>query len=117
MQRTVSIDSRSAQRKEQGGYRQFFEMSQNFVYSDVSFTDDFIVEAKANATLYFALRLCAAGGIPIPMRIEASVKPVSATPSFGAVCLASGLKQSMTNKTDVRSVFCESDVGECFLQT
>ncbi len=123
--RIRSIDPVFAQGKGKGGYRQFADMTQfNPNAQDrlfgslptVSFKDDFVVSAGANATIYFALRYCSAGGIPYPMRFEVSITPqtlfkeTSVAP-FGAVCLASGLKEATPN-SNVKSVTCESDVGE-----
>ena len=108
------IDTRNAQTKERGGYRQFQDMAQQNVNTAngnfASFSDDFIVVAKANATLYFALRMCSGDGIPMPFRFQASV--ISEKPrDIGAVCLANSFKQDMPNNT--LSVFCESDLGVC----
>lgn len=120
--RLNSLDPKFAQSKEKGGYRQFFEMDKQDWTSDfflgsmplVSFLDEFTVEARANATLYFALRHCHPMAIPVPMRFSVSVQSPKflTTQPFSAVCLISSLKPAMDN-SDVKSVRCESDVGEC----
>ena len=120
--RLYSLDPKFAQSKEKGGYRQFFEMQKSDWVSDfflgsmplVSFIDEFTVEARANATIYFALRHCHPMAIPVPMRFSVSVQSPKflTTQPFGAVCLISSLKPAM-DKSDVKSVRCESDVGEC----
>ena len=83
----------------------------------VSYKDEFVVSAGANATIYFALRYCSVGGIPFPMRFEVTVNPqpfVKGIPAkpFGAVCSLSSLKEAASN-SNVKSVICESDVGKC----
>lgn len=124
--RLNSLDPKFAQSKEKGGYRQFFEMDKQDWTSDfflgsmplVSFLDEFTVEARANATLYFALRHCHPMAIPVPMRFSVSVQSPKflTTQPFSAVCLISSLKPAMDN-SDVKSVRCESDVGQsCLLQ-
>jgi hypothetical protein len=82
----------------------------------VVYKDEFVVTAGANATIYFALRYCSAGGIPNPMRFEATVAPqsfVNGVPAkpFAAVCSISTLKAVLSN-SNVKSVVCESDVGK-----
>lgn len=123
--RITSIDPSFAQEKRKGGYRQFADMTQSnspaqdrFLGASplVSFKDEFVVTAGANATIYFALRYCTAGGIPYPMRFEVVVtsQPVSkgsAAAPFSAVCVASSLKEATPN-SNVKSVSCESDVGK-----
>jgi len=127
MGRVSSIDPVFAQEKKKGGYRQFADMTvQSTPAQDpylgaaplVSYKDEFVVSAGANATIYFALRYCSTGGIPFPMRFEVTVSPqplIKGIPNpkpFGAVCSLSSLKEAAPN-SNVKSVICESDVGKC----
>ncbi len=123
------IDPRCAQPREKGGYRQFSQMLTRVETDDpylgsvpfVSFTDEFIMTARGLSTMYFALRYCYALGIPTPMRVDVSVKPNEARssdgqPSFAATCLSSSLKPHNHVNSTVKSVVCDSDLGERSLE-
>jgi hypothetical protein len=91
----------------------------------VSFKDVFNIQARDNATMYFAMRYCKAG-IPAPMRFEVTVTPqpfpnitkegISLPPlplPWAGVCLASALQENKQGSNQaLKSVKCESDVGE-----
>lgn len=123
------IDPAFAQSREQGGYRQFYQMTQGAVTNDpylgtaplVSFTDEFVISARGSSTIYFALRYCGALGIPVPMRVDVSIKSseertADGTASFSAACLSSSLKPHNPVNSTINSVVCESDVGERIFQ-
>lgn len=83
----------------------------------VSFTDEFVMASKGFSTMYFALRYCYALGIPLPMRVDVSVKSNEARssngqPSFSATCVSSSLKPHNPVNSTIKSVVCDSDVGE-----
>ncbi len=124
-ERLTVIDPTFAQTREQGGYRQFYQMTQGLVTGDpylgsvplVSFTDEFVIAARGSSTIYFSLRYCYSLGIPVPMRVDVSIKSNEARtsngePSFSAVCLSSSLKPHNPVNSTIKSVVCESDVGE-----
>jgi len=82
----------------------------------VSFTDEIVITARDFSTIYFALRYCYALGIPLPMRVDVSVKSNEARswdgqPSFSATCLSSSLKPHNPVNSTVKSVVCDSDLG------
>lgn len=91
----------------------------------VSFKDVFNIQARDNATMYFAMRYCKAN-IPAPMRFEVTVTPqpfpnvtkdgISLPPMplpWAGVCLASALEENKQGSNQaLKSVKCESDVGE-----
>ena len=123
------IDPTLAQPREQGGYRQFFQMKMGLETNDpylgsvpmVSFTDEFVITARDFSTIYFALRYCYALGIPLPMRVDVSVKSNEARSSngqvsFSATCLSSNLKPHNPVNSTVQSVVCDSDLGERSLE-
>ena len=131
--RVTAADIDAAQKKERGGYRQFIDMTESSASQDpflgntplVSFKDVFNIQARDNATMYFAMRYCKAG-IPAPMRFEVTVTPqpfpnvtkdgISLPPMpvpWAGVCLASALQDNKQGSNQaLKSVKCESDVGE-----
>jgi hypothetical protein len=125
-ERLTVIDPTFAQSREQGGYRQFYQMTSGIVTGGdpylgsaplVTFTDEFVISARGSSTIYFALRYCSALGIPVPMRVDVSVKSdevvnPNGEASFAATCLSSSLKPHNPVNSTVKSVVCESDVGE-----
>jgi hypothetical protein len=121
------IDPLCALPREQGGYRQFSQMTIGLETDDpylgsvplVSFTDEIVIAARDFSTFYFALRYCYALGIPVPMRIDVSVKSNRSSngqPSFSATCLSSSLKPHNPVNSNVKSVVCNSDLGKRSLE-
>ena len=120
-ERLTKVDPVTAQPREQGGYRPFSQMTAKMVENDpylgsvrlISYTDEFVVSSRGKSTIYFALRYCMALGIPTPMRVEVSIEPSDIASSFAATCVSSSLKSLERYNSTVRSVACDSDVGEC----
>jgi hypothetical protein len=78
----------------------------------VTFQDNFQMIASGPSTIFFVLRFCSGGGIPFPMRFEASIASVTENdrePS-SAVCLLSGVQENWRNPV-FKSLMCESSVG------